>query len=140
MLNIDTTKMLIEITRGDTASIVFSAKDKEGNDWSPTETTDVLKFAVVDKWGNEPLMEIVNTYDGEDEEKFWTINIGKDDWYEKKNGQVVFDANNKPVELFKFSDYLWDAQISTEGGTITIIGKTDTVTPKFRVWGDAATE
>lgn len=140
MLNIDTTKMLIEITRGDTASIVFSAKDKEGNDWSPTETTDVLKFAVVDKWGNEPLMEIVNTYDGEDEEKFWTINIGKDDWYEKKNGQVVFDANNKPVELFKFSDYLWDAQISTEGGTITIIGKTDTITPKFRVWGDAATE
>lgn len=29
MFNIDTDKFLIEITRGDTASIVFGAKDKE---------------------------------------------------------------------------------------------------------------
>ena len=57
MLAINTETMLIELTRGDTASIVFSAKDKSGTTYSPS-TGDKLKFAVAKKVGAEPIFEI----------------------------------------------------------------------------------
>ena len=64
MLEINTETMLIALTRDDSASITFGAKDKNGKTWNPSANTDKLKFSVSKKWGAEPLFEIVNTYDG----------------------------------------------------------------------------
>jgi len=139
MLNIDTNTMLIELTRGDTASIVFSAIDKDGNTWSPT-TGDKIKFAVAKKLGATPLGEVVNTYDGVNLTAFWTVTIGGSFWYEKDDdGQIVYDGDS-PVDLFKFKDYVYDVQLSTSTGNDTIIGETDNIHPTFRVLGEVATE
>ena len=135
MLNIDTETMMIELTRGDSASIVFSAVDDEGNAWNPSATTDKITFAVAKKWGGDIVMEITNEYDGTTPatdtslENFWTINIGTDDW---------FDDNGN--DKFKFGDYKYDVQIDTSTGANTIIGKTDDIDPTFRVWEENAKE
>ena len=131
MLNIDTNTMLIELTRGDSASIVFSAVDDAGTAWNPEYDTDTIQFAVAKKWGGTPLMVIENVFDPEDPdglEKFWTIVIDTDDWLE--NGE----------DKFKFADYVWDCQIGTSSGAQTIIGKTDDLEPTFRVLGEVAEE
>lgn len=128
MLNIDTTTMLIELTRGDTASIVFSAVDGDGTEWHPSEH-DKLKFAVAKKWGGEVLMDIVNEYDGVDENAFWTITIPTEKWLDGS-------GNDK----FKFADYVWDVQLTTSTGSDTIIGKTSDLSPTFRVLGEVAVE
>ena len=121
MFNIDTEKFLIEITRGDTASILFGAKDAEGNDYEPTEG-DELKLAVAKKVGADPIFEVTNVMD-DDETAFWTINI----------------PSNATKEM-KFADYAYDVQIISGSSVTTIIGKTDTITPVFRVWGEVAKE
>ena len=123
MLNIDTEKMLIEMTRGDTVSIVFSAVDGDGTAWNPTQTTDMLRFAVAKKVGADPIFEITNTYDGVDADAFWTITIPS--------------AYTKEL---KFGDYVYDVQLITTSGIDTIIGKTDTISPTLRLWGEVATE
>lgn len=132
MLNIDTNTFLIEITRGDSASIVFSAVDEEGVTYTPTKG-DKLCFAVARTWGKTPMMKIETVYDGSGTEEaieaFWTINIETDDW-----------LNVDGTDKFKFSDYVYDVQILTSTGAETIIGKTDEITPTFRVWGEAAEE
>ena len=131
MLNIDTETMLIELTRGDAASIVFSAVDGSGTTWIPENDGDKITFAVAKKFGGTPLMVIENVYDSSDPDaltKFWTINITPEKWLE--NGE----------DIFKFSDYVWDCQVTTETGSDTIIGKTDDITPTFRVWGEVAEE
>ena len=122
MLIIDTEKMLIELTRGDTANIVFSAKTEEGEDYEPV-ATDRLKFAVAKKVGADSLFEIENVME-DDADAFWNIGI-------------------KPehTETLKFSGYVFDVQLATADGQVdTIIGKTDTLSPTFRVWGEVATE
>lgn len=174
MLEINTETMMIALTRGDSASIVFSAVDKNGNPWNPTVGDEVLTFAVAKKWGGERLMVIPNTYDGnpftevevdeatfnanktsywyvDDDEyvqctdadsydssetyylkdwaSFWTIHITTDDWLDD-------NGNDK----FKFADYVFDVQVNTNSGAITIIGKTDDITPTFRVLGEVAPE
>lgn len=121
MFNIDTEKFLIEITRGDTASILFGAKDAEGNDYEPVEG-DELKLAVAKKVGADPIFSVTNVMD-DDETAFWTINI----------------PSNATKEM-KFADYAYDVQIISGSSVTTIIGKTDTITPTFRVWGEVAKE
>ena len=131
MLKVDTETMMICLTRGDTANIVFGAVTKEGDPWNPDTDGQQLTFAVSKKWGGERLMEITNTYDSTKEDaldKFWTITIGKDDWLEGT------------ADKFKFQDYVFDVQILTATGADTIIGKTDEITPTFRVWGEVAEE
>lgn len=112
MLNIDTTTMLIELTRGDTANIVFSAVDKNGNQWNPTETTDTIKFAVAKKVGATPLVEVVNTFEGveytlveiteeefdEDKTKYYTESGGV---YTPCTEEDVYD----PAESYYVQDY-----------------------------------
>lgn len=121
MFNIDTEKFLIEITRGDTASIIFGAKDAEGNDYVPVEG-DELKLAVAKKVGADPIFSVVNTMES-DETAFWTINIPSD-----------------ATKELKFADYAYDVQIISGSSVTTIIGKTDSITPTFRVWGEVANE
>lgn len=121
MFEIDTEKFLIEITRGDTASIVFGAKDKEGNDYEPV-AGDELKLAVAKKVGADPIFSVVNVMD-DDAEEFWTINIP-----------------SNATDGMKFADYAYDVQIISGSSVMTIIGKTDTITPTFRVWGEVASD
>lgn len=120
MLTIDTNTMLIELTRGDSASIVFSAVDDEGETYVPTEG-DILTFAIAKKVGADPVASVTNTYDGSDLDAFWTILIEPEHTSE-----------------LKFADYVWDLQLTTSSGVDTIIGKTDDISPKFRVWGEVA--
>ena len=102
MLTIDTNTMMISVTRGDYVSIVFSAKDAEETTWHPDEG-DTLTFAVAKKLGSEPIISKSNIYDGEDEEAFWTINIGEvnsNDWYKKdEDGNVILDDKGEPVPI-----------------------------------------
>lgn len=132
MLEIDTTTMTISLTRGDSASIVFSAVDENGDPWNPSEGDEKLTFAVAKKWGGEVLMEVENEYDETREEPladFWTINITADKW-----------LDNAGNDKFKFSDYVFDVQVSTSTGADTIIGKTNNMSPTFRVLGEVAVE
>lgn len=128
MLKIDTQTMLIELTRGDSANIVFSAVDGDGNTFVPSEG-DELKFAVAKKVGAEPLFDVVNVMEV-DADAFWTIEIVPENTNGMKFGDYVFD-----VQLRQ-----WDSVTETFTNTDTIIGKTDTLSPTFRVWGEVATE
>lgn len=121
MFNINTETYLIELTRGDSASIIFGAKDAQGNDYTPV-VGDELKFAVAKKVGADPIFEVANTM-GDDAESFWTINIP---------ASVTSDM--------KFTDYAYDVQLKSGSSVTTIIGQTDSITPTFRVWGEVAKE
>lgn len=121
MFNINTETYLIELTRGDSASIIFGAKDAQGNDYIPV-VGDELKFAVAKKVGADPIFEVANTM-GDDAESFWTINIP---------ASVTSDM--------KFTDYAYDVQLKSGSSVTTIIGQTDSITPTFRVWGEVAKE
>ena len=119
MFNINTETYLIELTRGDSASIIFGAKDAQGNNYIPV-AGDELKFAVAKKVGADPIFEVANTM-GDDAESFWTINIP---------ASVTSDM--------KFTDYAYDVQLKSGSSVTTIIGQTDSITPTFRVWGEVA--
>lgn len=121
MFNINTETYLIELTRGDSASIIFGAKDAQGNDYIPV-VGDELKFAVAKKVGADPIFEVANTM-GDDAESFWTINIP---------ASVTSDM--------KFTDYAYDVQLKSGSSVTTIIGQTDNITPTFRVWGEVTKE
>ena len=119
MFNINTETYLIELTRGDSATIIFGAKDARGHNYIPV-VGDELKFAVAKKVGADPIFEVANTMDG-DAESFWTINIP---------ASVTSDM--------KFTDYAYDVQLKSGSSVTTIIGQTDSITPTFRVWGEVA--
>ena len=121
MLAIDTTTMTIKMTRGDTATIVFSAVDEEGTAYTP-QAGDKLKFSVAKKVGATPIFEIPSVMESSAED-FWKITIEPDH-----------------TNSMKFGDYAFDVQLTHDGEVDTIIGKTDTITPTFRVWGEVATE
>lgn len=119
MINVDSQKMLIEITRGDTGKIAFGAKDNEGNDYVPV-AGDKLKFSVAKDFGKEPLFYVEHTMEN-DVISFWTVTI-----------------EPSHTKSLKFDDYVFDVQLTTSSGIDTIIGKTDTVSPTFRVWGEVS--
>ena len=127
MLKIDAEKMMICLTRGDTANIVFSAIDDTGTSYTPV-LNDVLRFSVAKKAGAEPLIDLYNIM-SDDADAFWTITIQP--------------ANTNQL---KFGDYVFDVQLTytdqDTGKTLvdTIIGVTDEITPIFRVWGEVAPE
>ena len=123
MLKIDTDKMIISVTRGDTFSIVFSAVTGEGNTFVPVDG-DVLTFGVAKKLGATPIIQKSNVMDG-DTEAFWTITISDDDW--------IVDG-----QKLKTGDYVFDVELTTATGRDTIIGKTDEISPAFRVWGEVS--
>ena len=119
MLKIDTETMTIAMTKGDAEYIVFSAEDEEGQTYVPV-AGDKLKFGVAKKVDTEPLFQVENTMDDDDEE-FWTIEI-------------------KPEHTndLKIGDYVFDVELLTSTGPDTIIGDTDEIHPAFILWGDVA--
>ena len=134
MLKIDTETMMIELTRSDSAWIVFSAVNSEGVPYEPTNN-DVLVFSFAKKVGAEPIKQIENKFDENDPDpdvadKWWTIEI-------------------KPEHTagMKFGDYAYDVQIEGRDdvtdelvGVATIIGKTDELSPTLRIWGEVSEE
>ena len=121
MFNINTETYLIELTRGDSATIIFGAKDAQGNNYIPV-SGDELKLAVAKKVGAEPIFEVANTM-GDDADAFWAINIPA-----------------SATSDMKFNDYANDVQLKSGSSVTTIIGQTDSITPTFRVWGEVAKE
>ena len=121
MLKIDSEKMIIAMTRGDTANIVFSAVTEQGVEYVPV-LNDVLRFAVAKKVGADPLFERTNIMT-DNASAFWTITIEPND----TNG-------------LRFGDYAFDVQLTHQGDVDTIIGATDDIKPTFRLWGEVATE
>lgn len=121
MLKIDAENMMICLTRGDTANIVFSAVDDQGQTFVPT-AGDELRFAVAKKVGADPLFEIQRIM-SDNATEFWTVTIQP--------------AHTNPL---KFGDYAFDVQLTHSGEVDTIIGATDEIKPIFRVWGEVATE
>lgn len=119
MIKINAEKMQISLTRGDSATIEFSAKDEDGEIYE-AQTGDELVFAVSKKYGGEHLFEVVNKYDLNPDD-FWNIEI-----------------TPEMTKNMKFSDYYWDIQLTTPDGVSTIIGQTDTLEPIFTVWGEVA--
>ena len=131
MLSIDTNTMTISLTRGDTASIVFSAVQSDGTTYVPV-TGDKLKFSVAKKVGAEPMGTVETVKTGTSTiDAFWTIVIGGSFWYE----------DDGETDKFKFKDYVWDVQLTSSTGQVnTIIGDTSDIHPTFRVLGEVATE
>lgn len=141
MLTIDTDDKSIDVTRGDYFAIVFGAHDAAGDDWNPENVgVDSLTFAVAKTLDDPAVISVTNVFDG-DTDKFWTIEVGADgstDWYKKDDsGNVVYGSDNKP-ELIDPGKYVWDLEVGTSVGPITIIGKDKETAPKFTVWGDVA--
>lgn len=128
MFKVDPENMIIYLTRGDSASIVFSAKDELGEQYHPTQY-DRLTFSVAKKLGENPLIEIINEM-SDDEEKFWTIDIETDDTKHLNFGKYNFD-----VQLEMRNSYSGDLEAVN-----TIIGKTDDITPYFILWGEISPE
>lgn len=121
MLKINTETYLIEITRGDTATIVFSATQDDGTTYEP-QLNDVLTFAVAKKVGGEPLMEIKNTYDGnpytEVEIDSTTFNADKTKYYTKSGStytQCQSTDSYNSAETYYVRDFasFWSVFISS---------------------------
>lgn len=128
MFKVDPENKIIYITRGDTASIIFSAKDSEGNEFHPT-ANDRLIFSAAKKVGLDPLIVITNQMN-EDEEEFWTVQL-------------------KPehTESLPFAKYAYDVQLEMRNSSTgeleavnTIIGKTDEISPYLVIWGEVSQE
>lgn len=128
MFKVDPENMTIYLTRGDTASIIFSAKDYDGNDFHPT-VNDRLIFSAAKKVGEEPLIEIINKME-DNEEDFWTVQL-----------------NPEHTENLSFGKYAYDVQIemrNSSSGDLetvnTIIGRTDEISPYLVLWGEVSQE
>lgn len=128
MFKVDPENKIIYITRGDTASIIFSAKDSEGNEFHPT-ANDRLIFSAAKKVGDEPLIEIIKNMNG-NEEDFWTVTLLPEHTENLSFGKYAFDVQLE----------LRDPQTSELTAINTIIGKTDEISPYLVIWGEVSQE
>ena len=160
MINIDENKYLIEMTRGDNAIISFTAKESDGNTYLPS-TGDKLTFAVAKARNKTPLFQTQNEF-GEfstatptqeefesDPTNFFTL---VDDEYIRCASTSVYSPSTTyyvstfwDIEIIpsntknlKATTYVWDLQLESNGEIMTIIGETDTLNPKFKIWGEVA--
>lgn len=162
MLNIDTTTMLIEMTRGDNAVVVFSAEDDDGNTYLPV-VGDVLVFAVAKGRNKDPIFQIENKF-GEkfseatptqaeyeaDPTSYFILSGGN---YVRQTALDAYDAlatyytsmfwdveilPEHTVGMKSGTSYVWDLQLESNGEIFTIIGETDSLDPRFKAWGEVA--
>ena len=100
---------------------------------STTFNADKTKY-YTESGGTYTQCESTDTYDADetyyvkDWASFWTISIDTDDWL------------NNGSDIFKFTSYVYDVQVTTSTGSYTIIGKTKDLEPKFTVLGEVAEE
>lgn len=160
MINIDTETYLIELTRGDDAIIEFTAVDEDGNTYLP-EDGDVLTFGVGKARNKDPLFQVTNEFGSfsleepteaefnADKTKYFTLSDGvytrctasstyssSTNYYVSEFWDIAIVPEN--TKELKAQTYVWDLQITVNGETHTIIGETDTLDPKFKVWGEVA--
>ena len=122
MFKIDTSTMTIYLTRGNSATIIFSAKDEAGEYFHPA-VGDKIIFSAAEKVGMDPVLRLENTM-ASSEEDFWAIRFAPEDTQDLKISKYAFDVD---IEIYE-SDVMIDRD--------TIIGKTDTVSPTLVLWGD----
>lgn len=160
MININTETYLIELTRGDNAVIQFTAEDDDGNTYLP-EAGDVLVFAVAKMRNKDPLFQIENVFGKyaeasptqaefeADPTMYFTYSDGvytrceAGDSYDptaQYYTSLFWDIEIVPenTKSLKSNTYVWDLQIQINGEIHTIIGETDTLDPRFKVWGEVA--
>jgi hypothetical protein len=125
MIKVDIKTMWIYITRGDSAIIVFSAENEDGESFHPSNG-DKLIFKATKKMGDEEsrVITIENEMDG-NEEEYWSIKFKPED-----------------TKNLAFGKYPYDVEINIcDNGEVvdvdTIIGKTDTLSPTLVIWGEA---
>lgn len=110
MEKIDNIKKEIYLTRGDSMTLKFSAKNEEGEEYEMQEG-DILKFAVK------------NSYDDENP----LIVIESNDCY--------IDILPEHTENMDVKKYVFDVQLNLANGNVkTIIGRTKTLKPTFTLW------
>ena len=161
MININKDTYLIELTRGDNAVIEFSAKDDAGNTYLPV-TGDVLVFAVAKRRNKDPIFQIENVFGKyaaasptqtefeADPTKYFTYSDGtytrctEESTYSSQTDyytSLFWDIEILPAhtaEMKSTNLYVWDLQLEQNGEIQTIIGETDTLDPRFKVWGEVA--
>lgn len=160
MINIDETTYLIELTRGDNATIEFGAKDSDGNEYLPGEG-DVLIFAVGKRRNKDPIFQVKNefgvfseaspTQDEFNADKTRYFTHASETYTRCTAASVYSDSTQYYISNFwdiklvpehteemKEQTYVWDLQLETNGEVNTIIGATDTLNPKFKIWGEVA--
>lgn len=161
MINIDDTAYLIELTRGDSAVISFSATYEDGDVYLPIEG-DRLVFGVADRLNDPPRFQIENRFGSfsavsptqeefeADPTKYFTYSGGtytrctESDTYD--SSEQYYESEFWDIEILprhtsgmRSGLYAWDVQlVSADGKIETIIGKTDEISPKFKLWGEVA--
>lgn len=128
MLIVDPEIMSISMTRGDTANIIFGAKSEDGEVFHPT-LNDRIIFSVAKKFGEEPLITIMNKMES-NEEEFWTIQIEPELTSNLAFGKYVYDVQ---IEIR-------DSSTDEITSIYTIIGKTSEISPYFTLWGEVSKE
>lgn len=122
MFKIDNETKTIYLTRGNSATIIFSAEDESGEEFHPT-AGDKLIFEASTKIGTDPVLRIENVM-ASDEEEFWAIKFRPEDTQDLNISKYAFDVD---LEIYEQEEMI---------DRDTIIGKTDTVSPTLVLWGD----
>ena len=108
MLHYDSSKKQIQINRGDSASIIVSAKDKTGEQYT-FKVNDIVKLKVAEA-KNEDNVVIEKTETINEETTSVTITLTSDD---TKIGEII----NKPII------YWYEISVESQNGDVqTIIG------------------
>lgn len=115
MFKVDPDTFFIAITRGDSGSLTFGAVDDDENPYIPSDG-DSLTFSVSQSASKPALFSVTNIMN-DNVEAFWDIMILPEH-----------------TQGFKFGDYVYDVELKHGGLVTTIIGETDDIHPKFRVW------
>lgn len=160
MIDIDTSTFLIKMTRGDNETIEFGCLDSNEDEYLPGDG-DVLTFAVGKRRNKDPIFQKKNVFGeftaveltaeefAEDKTKYFTESGGvytrcaSDATYvpgEDYYTSLFWDIEIEPEDTaeMKSNTYVWDLQLETNGEITTIIGETDTLDPKFVIWGEVS--
>lgn len=118
MLNIDTEKMLIELTRGDYAALVFCAYEEDEETLYELNEGDKVQLQIGKKYGT-PLK---------------TYTRVKEDTETTTADDYTIEIEPESTKDMKFGDYVYDVSIITADGYVcTYIGADKSKQPKFTI-------